>query len=228
MATYAVTGATGGIGRVLAEELAGDDLVLVGRSAESLGALCDGLPSARPVIADLAAPDGLVLALERAGVPERLDGLVHVGGTSINRSISESTPSAWYEQLAVNLVAVAELTRLLLPALRLAGGTVVILNSGAGKAVRGPGRSLYSASKHALVAFADGLRLEEPRIRVVSIFPGRVATEMQQRLRAYEGKTFIPEDYIDPKTVVDVIVTALRFPSDAGMDEVVLMPRSRG
>ncbi len=95
------------------------------------------------------------------------------------------------------MVAVAELTRLVLPALRAAGGTVVFVNSGAGRRAAAPGGS-YAASKHALVAVAEALRLEEPQVRVTTVFPGRVATDTQRELRAYEGDEYDAGDYLQP------------------------------
>ena len=77
------------------------------------------------------------------------------------------------------MVAVAELTRLLLPALRAANGHVVLINSGAGLRANA-GWGAYAASKFALRAFGDALRLEEPALRVTSIHPGRIDTDMQR------------------------------------------------
>lgn len=224
MSTYLITGATRGIGREVARLLADDDLILMARDANALDASCAELPSARPVAADLADPDGLGAALDLAGRPDRLDGIVHSAGANHNGQLRDVDPATWTDQLVVNVVAVAELTRLLLPALRAARGTVVLVNSGAGRAVKREGGTPYAASKHALVALAAGLRLEEPDVRVTTVYPGRVATDMQRELRAYEGGEFQPADYLDPVTVAGAIVAALRLPGDAEMTDVALMP----
>ena len=81
------------------------------------------------------------------------------------------------------------LTRVCLPALRAARGTVVFVNSGAGL-VAHPQWSAYAASKHGLRALADALRAEEQEhgVRVTTVFPGRTATPMQQRVHEQEGK----------------------------------------
>ena len=88
----------------------------------------------------------------------------------------------------MSLAAVA-LTLPLLPALRSAGGHVVFINSGAGINAS-PGLASYTASKFALRGFADSLRDDEPSLRVTSVFPGRIATVMQEGLIAYEGREY--------------------------------------
>lgn len=224
MATYLITGATRGIGSAVVNALADDDLILMARDAGALEDLAGQLRSARAVAVDLARPAALEAALGDAGLPDRLDGIVHAAGININGRLSDVGVEEWTEQLVVNVVAVAELNRLVLPALRAAHGTVVIVNSGAGRAVKRIGGAAYAASKHALVAVADGLRLEEPDIRVTTVFPGRVATEMQMDLRAYEGGEYRAQDYVDPATLAQVIAGSLRLPADASVNDVAVMP----
>jgi NADP-dependent 3-hydroxy acid dehydrogenase YdfG len=225
MSTYLITGATRGIGRAVVDELADDDLILMARDSETLTAVCTSLPSARPVAVDFARPDGIAAAVSAAGLPDRLDGIVHSAGVLLRGRIAEMKPAEWTELLAVNVVAVAELTRLALPALRAASGTAVFVNSGAGQRVSGTGGASYATSKHALVAVAEALRLEEPQVRVTTVFPGRVATDMQRELRAYEGGDYRAEDYLQPATVARIIADALRLPGDATISDVSVVPR---
>ena len=99
-------------------------------------------------------------------------------------------------QLTVNLVAPAELTRAVLPALRSARGTVVFVNSGPGLAAN-PQWGAYAASKFGLRAIADALRAEEAPagVRVTSVFLGRTATPMQQKVHEQEGRDYDPADW---------------------------------
>ncbi len=116
------------------------------------------------------------------------------------------------------------LTLALLPALRAARGQVVFINSGAGVNVS-PGLASYSASKFALRAFADSLRADEPLLRVTSIHPGRVDTEMQRDLVAYEGGEYDPARFLSAQTVAQVTADAINAPPDAHLHEVIVRPR---
>jgi NADP-dependent 3-hydroxy acid dehydrogenase YdfG len=219
---YLITGATGAIGAAVARLLyeAGDHLILTGRSAERLDSTAEriGAERVRTLVLDLTDPRRIEPGLAGVELPP-LDGVVHSAGVVALGDVAELTPDAWLDQLLVNTAAPAELTRLLLPSVRAARGTVVFVNSGSGLRAR-PGWSAYAASKHALRALADSLRAEEPEIRVTSVFPGRTASEMQRRVREQEGGEYDPDAYMAPETVAKVIVDALRTPRDATVTDV--------
>ncbi len=217
MARYLVTGATRGIGRVLVEQLAPEhDVIAVGRSADALAEL----NVAERIVADLAEPAALAATFPAL---DRLDGVVHCAGIAIRGDLADSSVADWDRHLALNLVAAAELTRLLLPALRAAGGAVVLVNSGQGLSASA-NSVVYASSKFALRGLADALRAEEPSLRVTTVYPGRVATEMQQALREQEGEPYEPERYLRPETVAGVIAQVLATPPDAVITEVTLRP----
>jgi NADP-dependent 3-hydroxy acid dehydrogenase YdfG len=241
MGTYLITGATGGIGSALAEVLQeeGHDLILAGRSHDRLDELIKRLRSPgygqtisldprhlpqgsgelRPLVLDMREPRRMEAALAVADLPDRLDGLVHSAGVSDLGRVAELEADQWIEQLTVNLVAAAELTRLLLPGLRAAGGHVVFVNSGSGLRAN-PGWSAYAASKHGLRALADAFRAEEPALAVTSVFPGRTATPMQEQVRRQEGGDYDPAVYIQPHTVARVIANTLATPRDAVITDI--------
>ncbi|HRI94662.1 MAG TPA: SDR family NAD(P)-dependent oxidoreductase, partial [Nocardioides sp.] len=118
------------------------------------------------------------------------------------------------------------LTRDVLPALRVTHGTVLFVNSGAGL-VAHPQWSAYAASKFGLRALADSLRAEEQQhgVRVTTVFPGRTATPMQQKVHAQEGQDYEAADWIDPATVVDAILHVLDLPDDATVSDLTIRPR---
>ncbi|MEV5570743.1 SDR family oxidoreductase [Spirillospora sp. NPDC052269] len=173
---------------------------------------------------DLAAPRRLEAALAVAGLPARLDGLVYAAGVAHLDTVAETESDEWIEHLSVNLVSAAEMTRLLLPALRAARGQVVYVNSTAGLRAN-PHWGAYAASKFGLRALADSVRAEEPEIRVTSFFPGRTATEMQRRVRAQEGVAYDPSDFASPETMARTLVAALETPRDAEITELVARPK---
>lgn len=222
--TRVVTGAGSGIGAAVAQRLAerGDQLVLVARSSARAEALHRDFPGARVVVADLADHRSLETV---TGWPERVDSLVHAAGIVQLGPVADLRAVDFDAQLAVNLVAPAALTARLLPALRAARGTVVFVNSGAGLHAH-PGWSAYAATKHGLRALADSLRAEESGagVRVTSVFPGRVATPMQESVHRQEGKEYDESQWIRPETVADAIVHVLDLGPDATMPEVVLRP----
>ena len=159
-------------------------------------------------------------------LPASLDSVVHAAGVVDLGPVASLPTDAWQSQLAVNLLAPAVLTRVALPALRAARGTVVFVNSGAGL-VAHPQWSAYAASKFGLRALADSLRAEEQEhgVRVTTVFPGRTATAMQEKVHAQEGKAYDPSDWIDPGTVVDAILHVLDLPADATISDLTIRPR---
>lgn len=223
MATHLLTGAGSGIGAVLARTLLdrGDDLVLLARTQERAAELDSAYAGARTVVADLAdaaAVDGLDL-------PPSLDSVVHAAGVVDLGPVAELDVASWQQQLSVNLVAPAALTRVALPALRAARGTVVFVNSGAGLTAH-PQWSAYAASKHGLKALADALRGEELEhgVRVSSVYPGRTATAMQQKVHQQEGKAYDASDWITPETVAAAICHLVDLPRDATVPDLVVRP----
>lgn len=172
---------------------------------------------------DLTDPVAIDAWAGTVGV-DRLDGLVHCAGVVALGSLADFDRAAWESTLAVNLLAPAQVTAALLPALRTGGGSVVFVNSGAGLNAH-PQWGSYAASKFGLRALADSLRAEEPEIRVTSVFPGRVATRMQAEVHRQEGRAYDPTAWIEPDTVVAQILAVLDLSPDAQMPDVVIRPR---
>ncbi|GAA4802451.1 SDR family oxidoreductase [Tomitella cavernea] len=222
--TALVTGASSGLGADIARELAADHrLLLGGRDASQLGALAAELPGAEQWRVDLTSATAVAEATARI---DRLDVLVHSAGICELGSVDESDAGQWRRTFEANVFAVVELTRALLPALRAAGGHVVLINSGAGLRAN-PGWGSYAASKFALRAFGDALRQEEPGLRVTSVHPGRIDTPMQRAIVASEGATYNPRRFLAPATVARAVGNAVRTPADAHPTEIVLRPTGR-
>jgi NADP-dependent 3-hydroxy acid dehydrogenase YdfG len=227
--THLLTGAGAGIGAAVARELSrrGDELVLVARNTERARDLAEEYAGAHTVVADLADPAALAGALAAAGLPDRLDSVVHAAGVVDLGPVGETGVEVWRRTVEVNLLAPAELTRFCLPALRAARGHVVFVNSGAGLRAN-PDWSAYAASKHGLRALADALRAEEQGagVRVTSVYPGRTATAMQAKVHAQEGKEYDPSAWMTPESVATTILTALDLPRDAEVTDLTVRPVS--
>ncbi|MBY6437136.1 SDR family oxidoreductase [Rhodococcus sp. NPDC003994] len=219
--TALVTGAGRGLGAGIARLLAADhDVLIGGTTADSVAAVSEEL-GATPWPVDLTDADALRTATADV---DSLDVLVHNAGVADLGTVEDLTLADWRHTFEANVFAVAELTRLLLPALRRAHGHVVLINSGAGLRAN-PRWSAYAASKFALRAFGDALRQEEPDIRVTSVHPGRIDTDMQRAIVAGEGKSYDGSQYLSVDTVARAVRQAIDTPADAHPTEIVLRPR---
>ncbi len=183
--TALITGASSGIGRACALRFAreGAKLVLTGRRASELASTAATAGGAQTRTADLAHTSSLArLCDEVLGTVDRLDVLVHCAGVGLLAPADSTDPADARHLMALNLLAPVEITRRLRPALR-EGGTIVMVSSLAGK-VALPRMAVYSASKHALNAYADALRAELRRsgIGVLSVCPGFVRTRFAENM----------------------------------------------
>ena len=228
--THVLTGAGSGIGAAIARRLheRGDRLVLVARDAERADELARRFAGSLAFAADLARPASLAEAIDGVAVPDRIDTVIHGAGIVQLGEVSRLALADWTDQLTVNLIAPAELTRLLLPRVRAARGQIVFVNSGAGLFAH-PQWAAYAASKHGLKALADSLRAEEAGrgVRVTTVYPGRTATPMQQLVHEQEGADYDPARFIDPESVATAIVVAIDLPPDAAMTDVSIKPGPR-
>ncbi|WP_202513138.1 SDR family NAD(P)-dependent oxidoreductase, partial [Streptomyces sp. SID3343] len=123
MSTYVITGAASGIGAEIARLLRerGHELVAIVRSKARAEELAG--PGVRTVVADLERPETIESALASI-VDESFAGLVHSAGVADLGSVGETSAAVWSRTLTVNVVSVAEVTRVLLPALRRGRGDV--------------------------------------------------------------------------------------------------------
>ncbi len=222
-----VTGASRGIGRAVVDELVarGHDIVAVARDAAALAALASavqqgaaadaGAPVVHTVAADLATAggvDAVVAAVRALGRP--LDVLVHAAGVAYAGASTEGADEAFAAHGAINVGAPMRLTAGLLPELRVAAGLIVVVNSAAALRVAG-GFAAYAASKTALRTWADTLRVElaGQGVRITSIYPGQVATDMQEAIYAARGDAYDPTVLLDAREVASVVGFVVDHPA---------------
>ena len=219
--TAVVTGATRGIGRAIAEDLARThDVVLVARDAAALDAVSRDVAGSSTLVLDVS--DGS--AVDSAALPTPVDVLVHAAGISVHGAVEVVSRDDWRSVFEVNVFGVAHLTARLLPALRDGGGTVVLVNSGAGL-FSTPGNAVYSGSKFALRTFGDCLREEERGngVRVVSVHPGIVDTDMGREVLE-RGEGGHPERMLQPDTIAAAVRTAVDAPPEAQLETISIRP----
>lgn len=211
-----VTGASGGIGEATARALAaaGATVVLAARRIERLEAIAEEIGvSASAVACDVAEVEqvrALVASVE--GDHGRCDVLVNNAGVPGGGSFVEADLERLELVARVNLLGVVYGTKLFLPLLLASKGHVVNIASLAGRYAL-PGAAVYTATKHAVVAFSESLyhELAGDGVMVTSVNPGLVATE-----------GFFPEDsplwrdpvarrfIMDPQKVADAVVGVVR------------------
>lgn len=210
-----VTGASRGIGRAVARQFAalGYDLVLVARGGAGLESVAVELGASgvdvRTIGVDLADADAVEAAVAALGI-DRLDVLVNNAAVMSSGVLASTTTAEFADAFAVNVTAPATLVRLLTPALVAARGSVVMINSGAGR-VPFADKPVYVASKFALTGLTDSIRLDlAPQgVRVITVAPGPTNTRLGGRSAAEDGATPVPGK-LQPEEVADSVVHAVR------------------
>ncbi len=233
--TALVTGSGGGIGRAIALELAatGHGVFLAGRDARKLQATADEIAQkggrAWPCSVDLSDEAGLQRLADRVKAEAGgLDVLAHSAGCFRMGPLGSAPVADLDEQYRVNLRAPYLLTQLLLSGLKERAGQVVFINSTAALA---PGAQwgAYSATKAGLKAMADSLRAEvnAQGVRVLSVFPGRTATPMQERIHRLENRPYHGENLMQPEDVARMVVQALDLPRTAEVTDIIMRPAQK-
>jgi NAD(P)-dependent dehydrogenase (short-subunit alcohol dehydrogenase family) len=175
-----VTGATGGIGRAATRALA-DRGFRVYAAARGAHREPPGHPNVHPITLDVTDPATVAAAVEqvRAHGGDRLYGLVNNAGLIVQGPCELVPAEELRRQFDVNVLGAMEVTRAFLPLLRDGRGRLVNITAATAR-VAGPYFGPVSASKAALQAFSDALRLELAHlgVRVVVVEPGAMRTEV--------------------------------------------------
>jgi 3-hydroxy acid dehydrogenase / malonic semialdehyde reductase len=223
-----VTGASSGIGaataRILAE--AGAEVVLVARRKELLAEVAKDCPGSRTIQLDLR--DSRSTEKELAGL--EVDLLVANAGLSIGmEKLPDGRPDDWAAALDTNVKGVLHTIHAVLPGMvARKRGDVVLLGSVAGRQIY-PGGAVYCATKHAVRAIYEGLRLDTAGsgLRITTVDPGMVGeTEFSQiRFRGDRDRAkavYAGVDYLKPSDVAEAIVWAVTRPARVNVGEIVM------
>jgi NAD(P)-dependent dehydrogenase (short-subunit alcohol dehydrogenase family) len=209
-----ITGASKGIGRSIAEELAPEvtAMVLVARSADLLAEVAASVQSNDRTDLQVSAvatdiTDEAEVKALIADVDKNLGGLdvlVNCAGLAIpETSIRETSLQVWEDIFAVNVTAPFLLTKESIPLLRRSPqASIVNIASTAGTSAR-PGWGAYAASKAALVNFSNSMseELKPDGIAVHCVAPGRTATELRTLLAPDED----PSTIMQPSAVAKIV-----------------------
>jgi NADP-dependent 3-hydroxy acid dehydrogenase YdfG len=228
-----VTGASSGIGAATTRQLAsvGFHVVAGARRTDRLRVLAEevGATTLALDVTDPASVEAFAAAArDRHG---RVDLLVNNAGTGVGLDpVADGRDEDWQATLDTNVVGLLRVTRTFLPLLRAAPSAhIVNLGSIAGFEVY-PGGAGYAASKHAVRAITDTLRLElngEP-IRITEIAPGMVETEFSvKRFRGDQSRADEVYAGVQPLTaddIADCIVWAVTRPPHVDIDFMVVRP----
>jgi len=231
--TAVVTGASSGIGeatvRLLASE--GCNVALAARREDRLRALVTELGEnalAAPTdVTDPAACAALVArTVERFGSVEIL---VNNAGLGRYGSIVDGDPEDWRLMFDVNVLGALYTTRAALhQMLRQGAGDVVFVSSLAGRRVPRADGTVYAATKHAITAVAEGLRMDvhQKGVRVINVEPGLVRTEFPEGSYPSAREYYAQREYapLEAEDVAAAIAYAVEQPPRVSVNEILVRP----
>jgi len=227
-----ITGASSGIGLATAKEAAsrGARVVINSRDPVDLSKAVqeireEGGEATMHIgdVADRSAMEGL--ADTAIAAYRRIDTWINNAGVSIYGEISEVRIEDARRLFDTNYWGVVNGSLVAVEHLATFGGTLINVGSVLSETAY-PLQGHYAASKHALRAYANALRSEvnAKGIRVLSVYLGRVATAMQEKITAREGKAYEPERLLQPDDVACTVLAAVTLPSSAEITEIFLRP----
>jgi NADP-dependent 3-hydroxy acid dehydrogenase YdfG len=234
-----ITGASSGIGAATAEAFCREgakEVIVTGRRQEKLKELAQGwsdrydcdVAAVIHDVRDRAATEQL--AQDNPGLFD-VDVLVNNAGLARGTDpMQEADPSDWEEMLDTNVLGLLYMTRSVVPAmLKKGSGHIVNLGSVAGRWVY-PGGGVYAATKHAVRALSEGLRMDlhGSGVRVTNIEPGLVETEFSiVRYKGDEGrakKVYADTRPLRADDVAEAVIWCCSRPAHVNVQELVLYP----
>jgi 3-hydroxy acid dehydrogenase/malonic semialdehyde reductase len=234
-----ITGASSGIGRACAEGFAREkkNLFLVARRRDRLEALAQEMRSQHGVEVVTSVLDVsdekqvLALAQSHARELERVEVLINNAGLARGMdTLQEGAIADWNEMIDTNIKGLLWFTKLVLPFfMKRNSGQVVMMGSVAARWMYSKG-NVYSATKAAVHALAESLRLDllGTRIRVTTIAPGMVETEFSEvRFKGDASRAKTVYEGMQPlsaEDVADAVLWAANRPAHVNIQEIVMYP----
>lgn len=208
-----ITGAGGGIGQALVARLCqgGARLLLVGRQGAALQGLEQRFPDqVEVVLADITDPSGRQ-AIASAARGFGMNALINAAGVNRFSMLEEHDEDAIASLIGLNVTANLQLTRRLLPLLRLQPHALLVNLGSTFGSIGYPGFSAYCASKFAMRGFSEALRRElaDTQVKVLYIAPRATRTSMNaDNVVAMNDELKVAMD--DPQTVADAVAQAIQ------------------
>ena len=178
-------------------------------------------------VTDPTACEALVSrAVERFG---SVDVLVANAGLGLYGSIPDGDPEDWRRMFEVNVLGVLHATRAAVRHMLDRGsGDIVIVSSLAGRRVPTADGTVYAATKHALTAVAEGLRMDVSArgVRVINVEPGLVRTEFPESTSQSAEQFYAEKEYspIEAEDVAAAILYAVEQPPRVSISEIIVRP----
>lgn len=241
--TVLITGATAGFGEACAHEFAqnGWNLVITGRRHERLTALEKTIQAEYGVLVtslcfdvrDMHAVNEAIASLPQA-VSERITLLINNAGLAVGRGpIDEGLVDDWERMIDTNVKGLLYVSKAVIPLLKTNGnGQIINIASIAGKQVY-PGGNVYCASKHAVDALSQAMRIDlvSHGIKVTNIAPGAAETEFSiVRFKGDKQTADSIYDGYEPLTAKDIAETvyfAATRPPHVTLNDIVIMPTAQ-
>jgi ribitol 2-dehydrogenase len=229
----AITGATSGIGLECAKSFlnAGAKVVLIHYSEEKLNAVCDVLgANAIPLVIDVTCPASVKTMMP--SILEKVGGLdiFHANaGSYVGGVFVEGDPDAWDKMLDINVNAVFRSVHAVLPhMIEQKHGDIIITGSIAG-VIPTVGEPIYSASKHAVQAFAHAVRRQVSKhgVRVGSVLPGPVVTKLLDDWPAKNLEAVVASGALmDSVEVADCVMFMVTRNPKVTIRDIVVLPNT--
>lgn len=237
--TAVVTGATAGFGRAIAQQLAqaGYRLILTGRRENRLKELCTSLRAyteVLPLCFDVRNREQCTLALSNLPEPFHQPAvLVNNAGLAVGREpLQDGQWEDWDRMIETNVTGLLNVTRLLSDRIIAQRGHIVNIGSIAGTQVY-PGGNVYCASKHAVHALSQAMRIDMLRhgVRVTEVRPGLAETEFSLvRFKGDEdtaAAVYRGLNALRPEDVANVVLYALSVPEHVCLNDIEITPTAQ-
>ncbi|VUD67378.1 putative oxidoreductase [Thalassocella blandensis] len=229
-----ITGASSGIGESTAKALAkaGHTVVLAARRTERLETLATAIENdggiARFYTLDVCSRENFTAVADACREEfGRIDVLINNAGLMPLSPMSALKIDEWEQMIDVNIRGVLNGIAAVLPDMEKSGqGHVVNIASIAAHAVF-PTAAVYCGTKHAVHAISSGLRLESQAVRVTTISPGVVESELAHTTTDKASQEWLADFRkvaLKPEAIARAIVYAIEQPRDVNVDEIIVQP----